>query len=160
MELFNGLNQLFCVFFSFGLDGLLKTAVSTVVFYFFCCMHMASISVSVVPYLSEWQDFVECNFSVVTRQDPLLGCNAERADRQDCGWKLFVVWMVFNSLGSNDPWSELPPEGATTRPLFDRCDCSLLVTWLILPVVICLSQRLSHACLSISFYTVKLQTAH
>ena len=33
-------------------------------------------------------------------------------------------------------------------------------TWLILPVVICLSQRLSHACLSISFYTAKLQTAH
>ena len=26
-------------------------------------------------------------------------------------------------------------------------------TWLILPVVICLSQRLSHACLSINFYT-------
>ena len=25
-----------------------------------------------------------------------------------------------------------------------------IVTWLILPVVICLSQRLSHACLSIS----------
>ena len=34
------------------------------------------------------------------------------------------------------------------------------VTWLILPVVICLSQRLSHACLSISTYTVKLRTAH
>ena len=33
-------------------------------------------------------------------------------------------------------------------------------TWLILPVVICLSQRLSHACLSISFNTVKLQKAH
>jgi len=31
---------------------------------------------------------------------------------------------------------------------------------LILPVVICLSQRLSHACLSISFCTVKLRTAH
>jgi len=31
---------------------------------------------------------------------------------------------------------------------------------LILPVVICLSQRLSHACLSISIYTAKLQTAH
>jgi len=29
-----------------------------------------------------------------------------------------------------------------------------IVTWLILPVVICLSQRLSHACLSISNYTV------
>jgi len=31
---------------------------------------------------------------------------------------------------------------------------------LILPVVICLSQRLSHACLSISLYTVKLRMAH
>jgi hypothetical protein len=36
-----------------------------------------------------------------------------------------------------------------------------IVTWLILPVVICLSQRLSHACLSINnLYTVKLRTAH
>ena len=34
------------------------------------------------------------------------------------------------------------------------------VTWLILPVVICLSQRLSHACLSLSLPTVKLQMAH
>ena len=33
-------------------------------------------------------------------------------------------------------------------------------TWLILPVVICLSQRLSHACLSINCYTVKLRMAH
>jgi len=31
---------------------------------------------------------------------------------------------------------------------------------LILPVVIRLSQRLSHACLSISVYTVKLRMAH
>ena len=36
----------------------------------------------------------------------------------------------------------------------------MLVTWLILPVVICLSQRLSHACLSINNYTVKLRMAH
>ena len=36
----------------------------------------------------------------------------------------------------------------------------LRATWLILPVVICLSQRLSHACLSISDYTVKLRMAH
>ncbi len=36
----------------------------------------------------------------------------------------------------------------------------LLVTWLILPVVICLSQRLSHASLSISIYKAKLQMAH
>lgn len=35
-----------------------------------------------------------------------------------------------------------------------------LDTWLILPVVICLSQRLSHARVSISFYTVKLRMAH
>ena len=34
------------------------------------------------------------------------------------------------------------------------------VIWLILPVVICLSQRLSHACLSISTCTVKLRMAH
>ena len=38
---------------------------------------------------------------------------------------------------------------------------STVATWLILPVVICLSQRLSHACLSISApYTVKLRMAH
>src|SRR4051812_30324094 len=44
------------------------------------------------------------------------------------------------------------------------CICTSVnenVTWLILPVVICLSQRLSHACLSINvFDTVKLRTAH
>jgi hypothetical protein len=36
----------------------------------------------------------------------------------------------------------------------------MVVTWLILPVVICLSQRLSHACLSISLYMVRLRMAH
>ena len=35
-----------------------------------------------------------------------------------------------------------------------------IATWLILPVVICLSQRLSHACLSMNIYTVKLRMAH
>ena len=34
------------------------------------------------------------------------------------------------------------------------------VTWLILPVVICLFQRLSHACLSIRSRTAKLRMAH
>ena len=33
-------------------------------------------------------------------------------------------------------------------------------TWLILPVVICLSQRLSHACLSLSLQSSKLRMAH
>ena len=37
---------------------------------------------------------------------------------------------------------------------------SAIAIWLILPVVICLSQRLSHACLSTNFYTVKLRMAH
>ena len=40
------------------------------------------------------------------------------------------------------------------------CLGSTWQTWLILPVVICLSQRLSHACLSISFYTAKLRMAY
>ena len=36
----------------------------------------------------------------------------------------------------------------------------LSTTWLILPVVICLSQRLSHACLSTCLNTVKPRIAH
>ena len=32
----------------------------------------------------------------------------------------------------------------------EQGSCFMTATWLILPVVICLSQRLSHACLSIS----------
>jgi hypothetical protein len=39
--------------------------------------------------------------------------------------------------------TDLPAFGEDSRP-------ETIVTWLILPVVICLSQRLSHACLSIS----------
>ena len=55
-----------------------------------------------------------------------------------------AVHPVFGVVASR----RLPPGRAKT------------VTWLILPVVICLSQRLSHACLSISNYTVKLRMAH
>lgn len=55
---------------------------------------------------------------------------------------------VYNSAGAL-PWS-----GAARAVAFK------IVTWLILPVVICLSQRLSHACLSISNYIVKLRMAH
>ena len=36
----------------------------------------------------------------------------------------------------------------------------VLDIWLILPVVICLSQRLSHACVSTCLYIVKLRMAH
>ena len=50
---------------------------------------------------------------------------------------------------------KVPQFGAPFIVPFDdplRCDCNGMkfITWLILPVVICLSQRLSHACLSIS----------
>ena len=48
-------------------------------------------------------------------------------------------------------------EDGVRRPLIRNGDVS---TWLILPVVICLSQRLSHAGLSISFNTAKLRMAH
>ncbi|KAJ9480705.1 hypothetical protein VN97_g12830 [Penicillium thymicola] len=40
--------------------------------------------------------------------------------------------------------------GRLVRPFHLTTFYPLGVTWLILPVVICLSQRLSHACLSIS----------
>ena len=47
-----------------------------------------------------------------------------------------------------------PPARDARRPLgwprVALCDPATVVTWLILPVVICLSQRLSHACPSIS----------
>ena len=58
------------------------------------------------------------------------------------------------------------PSGSAKRLGEPKCGRPLLasrtrvVIWLILPVVICLSQRLSHACLSISTCTVKLRMAH
>ena len=52
------------------------------------------------------------------------------------------------------------PRVERAGPMYFGDGLSKIVTWLILPVVICLSQRLSHACLSISNYTVKLRMAH
>ena len=40
------------------------------------------------------------------------------------------------------------------------CAWNMWTIWLILPVVICLSQRLSHACLSTDLHTVKPRMAH
>ena len=57
-------------------------------------------------------------------------------------------------LTNSDPFTGVRPERSRAR------GPPKIVTWLILPVVICLSQRLSHACLSISNYTVKLRMAH
>jgi hypothetical protein len=43
------------------------------------------------------------------------------------------------------------PSGGRALTVAFGCGLGVkIVTWLILPVVICLSQRLSHACLSIS----------
>jgi hypothetical protein len=64
-------------------------------------------------------------------------------------------------LWRSPPWNSLPPARAVApRAPSWRPGVRRIVTWLILPVVICLSQRLSHACLSISNYTVKLRMAH
>ena len=67
----------------------------------------------------------------------------------------------------------LYPDGSSDEHCFCTIDCFTSAwsqaclpqwasseTWLILPVVICLSQRLSHACLGISFYMAKLWMAH
>ena len=48
------------------------------------------------------------------------------------------------------------PDGGGQPPLRQP----IYITWLILPVVICLFQRLSHACLSICSCTAKLRMAH
>ncbi len=55
------------------------------------------------------------------------------------------------SAGGLPPWYHHPAAlRAASRPRCGVAGCPQGVTWLILPVVICLSQRLSHACLSIS----------
>ena len=65
----------------------------------------------------------------------------------------------------------LPISGSVIRSSKSLLECQNLLglcsrrfwkieTWLILPVVICLSQRLSHACLSISNIIAKLRMAH
>ena len=51
------------------------------------------------------------------------------------------------------------PDAHHQQQLWRRCYLSV-ATWLILPVVICLSQRLSHACLSTSRIKAKPRMAH
>ena len=57
----------------------------------------------------------------------------------------------------------IAPRSLEQRPAVRSCRLrrrgATVATWLILPVVICLSQRLSHACPSISNHTVKLRKA-
>ena len=56
--------------------------------------------------------------------------------------------------------SRVKPQSFSGHDGLHRMFSGKLNTWLILPVVICLSQRLSHACLSISSCTAKLRMAH
>ena len=58
------------------------------------------------------------------------------------------------------PGALFPPERVTAELAGRVFHVSPIATWLILPVVICLSQRLSHACLSTYFYIVKPRMAH
>ena len=63
-------------------------------------------------------------------------------------WRDRVVLQVEGVLGS-----------LSFSPICYKRLCARLQapqTWLILPAVICLSQRLSHACLSVSFYMAGL----
>src|SRR5699024_7742426 len=55
-------------------------------------------------------------------------------------------------------WRRVTRRGLFWRPAGAGPDSQDLAIWLILPVVICLSQRLSHACLSIS--TLYCETAN
>ena len=59
-------------------------------------------------------------------------------------------------------WVLTSREGRSTHSCLpaDSRVATSRVTWLILPVVICLSQRLSHACLSTSLTKVKPRMAH
>ena len=79
----------------------------------------------------------------------LVGCKS-RKHKSGGGLRTQVSWAasaISHTLANLTTWR--PPRGRER-----------IVIWLILPVVICLSQRLSHACLSISTCTVKLRMAH
>ena len=84
-----------------------------------------------------------------------------------------TVWKFVGCLGAQVPTVYLLADLAQfrwllrLRFLFERLcfwgcclHCLRRVTWLILPVVICLSQRLSHACLSTILLREKLRKAH
>ena len=73
-----------------------------------------------------------------------------------------LLYTVCHDIRSNTSIMISVWEGGLARHIAPRRspDCPHAHTWLILPVVICLPQRLSHACLSINFYMVKLWMAH
>ena len=70
-------------------------------------------------------------------------------------WRLkWSVWIVLND-------GRLVSEYISKAYMLKNGSlATYLATWLILPVVICLSQRLSHACLSTHHLTMKPRMAH
>ena len=75
-----------------------------------------------------------------------------------CVRRVCKVWLVCRSSGFGETRASRPSacggapprRGRACAAACARLRCRAVVTWLILPVVICLSQRLSHACLSIN----------
>ena len=79
-----------------------------------------------------------------------VGRQGVRRSRSQCttraGWNHApVLTEMFGPLGDGRARSLTAPAGKGRRALSLR-----IATWLILPVVICLSQRLSHACVSMN----------
>lgn len=108
----------------------------------FLCLHKESVIVSrgVLNLL---------RFRFIS--DVLLGQSKEKHYLCLVRSKWFVEYLVYSRA----------PEGRNNEfILIVLTSAPTIETWLILPVVIRLSQRLSHACLSISLYTVKLRMAH
>ena len=86
----------------------------------------------------------------------------------DCGSRARAPDPIGSDRTGSDRRRRRPPRGGggvdrpTDRPKDGRTERTntSTATWLILPVVICLSQRLSHACLSTYLDTVKPRMAH
>ena len=73
-----------------------------------------------------------------------------------------LAWLRRARLGNSE---SVGCPGSSPLRLWSRPVCLFVsycpsAIWLILPVVICLSQRLSHACLSSHYLTVKPRMAH
>ena len=71
-------------------------------------------------------------------------------------WKIYQFINTFLICGSlvESQWRVKRYSTAEGSPFAVLCLFITRVTWLILPVVICLSQRLSHACLSINNFVL------
>jgi hypothetical protein len=101
----------------------------------------------------------EPGHKVLVMQGPVgeLCCSGRKVDTNDLCVRVSKIRMgLFKGHGNETP---VVKERYASRGFLsisdDRGDAVRnVVTWLILPVVICLSQRLSHACLSITKFVL------